>query len=120
MSRETGFDHDLVGAGLPAKASWNLVQVLGAPSLASQLPQRVFVAHNSCRSRLAGDEALRSLRRTSGALLLLGVEDRGVFAWIDTIEVVVAHVMQAPADRVVSGVDPGVAPEAVEVPLGQR
>ncbi|MNC84077.1 hypothetical protein D3C75_1384120 [compost metagenome] len=54
-----------------------------------------------------------------GALFFLGVEDRGVLSRIDAVEVVVADVMQTPADWVVGGVDPGVAPEAVEVPFAQ-
>ncbi|RAI68167.1 hypothetical protein DOZ80_17345 [Pseudomonas fluorescens] len=47
-----------VGAGLPAIRSLNLVWALGTPSLASQLLQRMFVARDFCRSRLAGDQVL--------------------------------------------------------------
>ncbi|MNT89109.1 hypothetical protein D3C72_2297790 [compost metagenome] len=60
-----------------------------------------------------------SVCSAAGAGLLLGIEDGGVFARVDAVEVVVADVVQAPADRVVGGVHPGVAPEAVEVPLAQ-
>ncbi|RAI68168.1 hypothetical protein DOZ80_17350 [Pseudomonas fluorescens] len=58
MSQKIGVDHDSVGAGLPAIRSLSLVWALGTPSLASQLLQRMFVARDFRRSRLAGDQVL--------------------------------------------------------------
>ena len=114
-----------VGAGLLAMGPSNVASLLRTPSLASQLLRfnRVNPIHpcepDSVGAGLLAKAGVQSPPGAGGALFFLGVEDRGVFARVDTIEVVVADMMQAPADRVVGGVNPGVAPEAVEVPFVQ-